>query len=65
MNDINCDLPCVVARSVKILSTDILGDKYKDKDKMGASKLSYIVCSFSDGRAITMSMNHQIAQNIS
>ena len=59
---LNCDLPCVAVRSVKILTT-ISGSHgaTKEGDNMG---LSYIVCTFGDGRTLTMSFDHELASEM-
>lgn len=66
MNSINCDLPCVVARSIKVLSVEPPATKLNEPElPTQGPHISYIVCTFSDGRAITMSLNHQKATIIS
>lgn len=58
----NCDLPCTVARSVKILtSTTSSHDSARGNENSG---LSYIVCTFGDGRTLTMSFDHEHARQM-
>jgi hypothetical protein len=43
---LNQDLPCVVAKSLQILSSE------------SNPNISYLIAGFSDGRTLTMSINH-------
>ena len=52
MQNLNSDLPCTVVRSIKVLSVT------SDNEK---PQFSYIICSFSDGRALTIGFDHQVA----
>lgn len=54
MECLNCNLPCVAARSIKILTSQQPLALYD----LG---LSYIVCAISDGRTVTMSLDHNKA----
>ena len=55
MQNLNCDLPCTVARSIKILSVS---------NDIDPPVFSYIICSFSDGRALSIGFDHQIASSM-
>lgn len=59
---LNCDLPCVAVRSVKILST-ISGTHGAAKEGINTD-LSYIVGTFGDGRTLTMSFDHELAREM-
>ena len=59
---LNCDLPCVVARSVKILTASS-GSQGVAKEGENTG-LSYIVCTFGDGRTLTMSFDHERASEM-
>jgi hypothetical protein len=49
LQNLNCDLPCTIARSIRILSVP---------NDVEAPTFSYIICSFSDGRALTIGFDH-------
>lgn len=55
---LNCDLPCALARSVKILSTTNAVADALDGDRQAPNATSYLICSFGDGRTLTMSLDH-------
>lgn len=63
---LNCDLPCSASRSLKIITASSGDPNSTQEDRttrrsssnLKKSPMSYLVFTFSDGRVLTMSLDH-------
>lgn len=63
---LNCDLPCSASRSMKIITASSGDPNSTQEDRttrrssnnLKKSPISYLVFTFSDGRVLTMSLDH-------
>lgn len=54
---LNFNLPCMDVRSMQTLTAN--------RDSSHDHRLSYVICSFGDGRILSMSLDHQMATKLS